>query len=310
MAWISSAPAATDAPETKADWLEFEALRAEDKNSSLQDLVQAIRRSGSIDALEDDDDAQDRGSELSQLSAEDAFEEIDERMHACGGPDGCYPFRVEQRYIELKDSEAGSLYLFLLLLSLFGKDAGPEDGAKLFEEVSAAAAQAYLGGNCRVADYYLFGAPRRSSPSQFRAALDDLCSKLGEGQGCRNDRSSLKDQKDAKLDLVVWQPFPDRRVGKLIAFGQCATGQDWRDKLSELQPSEFCAMWLRDMPAHGPVRLFFMPFRVDQAKWMEVSRRGGILFDRCRISFHASPLREDLAPRVSRWCQHVLGQIS
>src|SRR5262249_2280393 len=152
------------------------------------------------------------------------------------------------------------------------------DGSSLFEEVCAAAGAAYLGGRRAGARSLVFGAPRRSTPAGFRAAVDHLCAELGGGGGCRPP-ARLRPQRDSRLDVVVWRTFPDGRSGKVIAFGQCATGRGWPDKLEELQPRAFTALWLREPLGIEPLRLFFVPFRVDAERWEEASLRWGVLFD-------------------------------
>ena len=305
------APSASDGPETHADWLELRTLQAADRNSSIQDLVQVIRRTGTIETIAPDDEAedpQDRGSEKIQMVAEDAFVEIEDRYEACGGKRGTYPFQLHPQYIALRADPKKSIYLFLLLLSRFGKDVGPSglDGARLFEQVCVHAAATYFGGSERGVESYHFGAPRRITPRGFVDALNKMCERLGEGQGCRSDRLTLRDQKDAKLDLTVWRPFLDHRPGKLIGFGQCATGNDWTDKLTHLQPETFCSMWMLDNPAVTPVRLFFVPFRIEQRRWMDVARQGGIVFDRCRIANHADGIRSELRRELRKWTIQVL----
>jgi len=73
----------------------------------------------------------------------------------------------------------------MLLLSYFGVAAGPRGlrGATHFEELSAVAAQNYLGGAEGGAKAYHFGFPRRLHLKGFVDALDDLCLQLGEGDG-------------------------------------------------------------------------------------------------------------------------------
>ncbi len=305
------APAASEAREVHADWLELRALEAADHNSSIQDLVQVIRRTGTIEAIEEDDepeDPQDRGAEKTQVVAEDAFAEIEDRHTSCGGDRGAYPFRLRPQYIELRADPRKSLYLFQLLLSRFGKDAGPKgtDAARLFELLSLHAAAIYFGGAGSGVGGYHFGAPRRSTPRGFRDALNQMCRQMGEGQGCRVDRPNMSDQKDAKLDLTVWRPFGDNRPGKLMGFGQCATGKDWIDKLTHLQPEAFCGMWMLDTPAVPPVRLFFVPFRIEERRWLDAARQGGIIFDRCRIAVHARGIGRDLMRECADWTAHVL----
>ena len=62
--------------------------------------------------------------------------------------------------------------------------------------------------------------------------------------------------------LIAWLPFADRREGQIVCFGQCATGANWRDKLSELQPQDFAHKWLQDQFAAAPGKMFFMPHRI------------------------------------------------
>lgn len=309
-----SAPAASDPPELQADWLELLALSKDDKNSSLEDLVREHRRSGSTEAVGDPErieEITDAGSETSQAVAGDAFSELHDRYRACGGYATGYPFDVSERYIQAKRDFRKSIYTFLLLLSKFGKDAGPPgvDTADIFERVSATAAMEYFGGDRGGAKVYLFGFPRRLSPAGFRNALDDLCRQMGEGGGCR-DHPTRKDQKDAKLDLAVWRTFQDLRTGKLIGFGQCATGGDWPQKLTELQASEFCRKWMHDPPTVLPIRLFFVPFRFESKKWDHACIDGGILFDRCRISELARDADDELVASCTAWCENVIGSLA
>jgi len=95
-------------------------------------------------------------------------------------------------------------------------------------------------------------------------------------------------------------------VGKLIGFGQCATGHNWRTKLSELQTPAFWKKWITEPAAVDPVRMFFVPFRVEAIKWDDASIDGGILFDRCRIASLAANLDDALRRSCRRWTRHVL----
>ena len=307
-------PSVSSSSEELADWLELRALRSADRNSSIQDLVRALRRSGTADALdinddaEEDDYASDPRSEKAQAKAEEAFSEVEDRHAVCALVSGSsvYPFEVNDGYLELRSSEDAHVYLFLLLLSVFGKDAGPTDakGEALFEDVCAEALRSYFGGDPD-ARATVFGFPRRLLPSGFRDAVDALCQQIGEGGGCR-DRPRRKDQKDAKLDIVAWRDFADKRHGKLIGFGQCATGTHWRDKATELMPQQFCQMWLTDFPTVDPVRAFFIPFRLEQPLWFETCIKAGLVFDRCRIVGCSQNPPDDIARRCEEWANHVL----
>lgn len=114
--------------------------------------------------------------------------------------------------------------------------------------------------------------------------------------------------KDGGLDIAIWQSFPDGRPGRVIFFGQCATGKQWRTKFKDLIPQMWCEEWLTDIPPVSPTRLFYVPHRIGQDEWAGHSRLAGLLLDRCRIS-HCMPVpAEHLSRRLARWVNfHVVG---
>jgi hypothetical protein len=290
-----------------ADWLEIYALRSADRNSSIQDLARAINRDGTVE-----DRASDvrraKYDELALASAESAFEEVEDRSRACGGE---YPFAVHDDYIQLRASGEASPYMFLLLLSTTFHERGVKREAavrvKMFEEICADAGRSYFGG--ADASSRVFGFPRRTGNRNFSEALDAFCVDFGEGAGHKG-RPTLADKKDAALDVIVWRTFPDRRAGKLIAFGQCATGRNWRSKLTELQPDAFWDTWIRERPAHPPLRLFFTPYRLDEGSWFEDSRKAGLFFDRCRIVAHLQRRNAPAHKAATEWVRSARKALS
>jgi hypothetical protein len=303
-------PPATADRVTHADWLELQALAARDRNSSMQDFASALRSTGSSEQLEDEGAAEeidDRGGETTEPIAAAAFAEIEDRCTGCGGH---YPFELGEDFLQLKGKGRGAAYVFLLLLSTFGKDAAPAklNAPQLFEELSAVALGNCLGGQRNGVKTYHFGFPRRVGPPGFQEAVDKLCLSTGEGTACK-DRPTRKDQKDAALDLVAWRPFPDGRRAIVMAWGQCATGANWDGKLSEMQPAEWSAAWLRDRPVVLPLRTFFMPHCVADERWEPNALKGGVLFDRCRIAALAHPLPGELQAQCVRFNRHVIAEI-
>jgi hypothetical protein len=131
----------------------------------------------------------------------------------------------------------------------------------------------------------------------FAAAVNSLCSALGEGVQFRKKDSGPIRSKDDRLDIVVWRRFADRRAGSLIGFGQCKTGTSWEHELPRLNPKSFCDRWFDTPPVHLPVKLFFLTDRVVE-NWMTRSYDAGILFDRCRILEYA----QNLPPKLLRDC--------
>jgi hypothetical protein len=312
-------PSATGAPTEHADWLELEATGAADRNSSIQDLAGALRTGSSADDLSPEEAPnieeaadfepfalEETAGELTEPIAESAFAEVEHRSQSCGG---AYPFRVGRYSLQGTTTLADSTYVFLLLLSVFGKDAGPPglNVPQLFEEVSGVALANYLGGRRNAVETIQFGFPRRIGPPGFRDAVDHLCQKTGEGTGSK-DRPKRRDQKDAALDLVAWRRFPDKRRGIVMAWGQCATGKDWPDKLTQLAPDDWAAAWLLERPLVLPLRAFLVPHRIDDRDWDLYTIRGGLLFDRCRIAALARPLPQELRERCRHFNRYVIAE--
>jgi hypothetical protein len=263
-------PPATDDPVTHADWLELRALTLADSSASHADIVAELRRTGSVEAVDaeldahhpggggpdEDADAVDEGSETSQAIADAVFAELEDRVSSAVES---YPFAVDTDTVSAREDAARSLYVFLLCLSWFGgEEAAGVKPRQLFEDISAAVAGAYFGPST-LTSVCQFGFPRRIEPEGFRDALNSLCARIGEGLRSREGIRITRDQKDATLDLIVWKGFPDGRPGSLMGFGQCATGANWREKTSEMNPDVFSAMWCEQPFVSKPTRLSRFP---------------------------------------------------
>lgn len=273
----TSLPPNTSDPLALADWLELTALEAGDKNSSAGDLSAALQllagggNARAIDVMED-----------LEADVVDAIAEIEERQRHAGDH---YPFElVRGRVVQAREDYADHFaYLFCLVLSYFGysvRAGDPINPWHLFEDVALVAAKNFVSGEA-----VRFGALREGRT--FAEAVDELCVLLGEGNKYRA-RHALNPQDD-KLDLVAWRNFRDHRESKLILFGQCAAGANWTGKIAELQPQEWAEEWLYEMPVSPLVRSFYVPHRVPHNRWAYLSRRTGILFDRCRIAAWIPP---------------------
>jgi hypothetical protein len=300
------APSADDAIEDQADWIELRCVSDEGESTSLSDLIRQLRRSGTVE--------RDAGSEQSERLAEDVFSELDSRAKSCG--EDRYPFELDPHGIRRRQDFLDSPYIFQLLLTHFGivTPSGIPSPEKVFEEISAFAAGRYFGGEDPMA--FAFGFPRRYEHKNFHDALNNLCLRLEEGEGAslperepeRTERlAKILAQKDGGLDVVAWKQFPDRRAGKLVGFGQCACGKaDWRTKFTSLQPSNFFNLWLRKHFAVSPVRMFFVPRRVEQREWSDIAIQAGVLFDRCRITHHANGLSQPIVGECRAWIDYML----
>jgi hypothetical protein len=293
-----------DPPEVQADWLEWAALTKSPSFVSWTSYQSDLKQAGSVDALEvpEEQEEDDRFEDI----LNEVGHELSLRNTACGGKTGFYPYETTHDGIAYRRNGSDLTYRFLLLLSLLGKDAGPNGSypERLFEELCSLALHEYLGGATAGLDRAVFGFPRRVLPKHFPNALDELCRKLGEGNGS-SGRKPESNQKDAKLDLVAWRTFPDGRRGKLIGFGQCATGDDWADKALELQPKKWCGLWMRDSAGVDPFPSLFIPHRPDEDRWLTAAHYGGVLFDRCRIAWLVPSPPGQLAQDIQKWVDRV-----
>ena len=291
------APTASGSVTEHADWLEMAALKSPDRSISMEALVGVVRRGGSVDGIADGDHT-DRGSEISQQIADDAFLEIENRKAACNGS---YPFSVSGRALSVRDGAENSMYTLMLLLSSVAPTSGHTGTAVLFERICTHAAREYFGGATSGVEAWRFGSPRKSPHVTLNQAIDHICKELAEGGGCADRKKGKRNKGDGGLDIVAWKAFPDKKVGKLIAFGQCAGGKtDWEVKASELDGVKFAKKWFREPFAVDPLRVFFIPRWVDSGDWRDIGIDAGIVFDRGRIAAYANQVDTALITDCNR----------
>jgi hypothetical protein len=277
-----------------ADWLELLATQAADHSSSSGDLQSALTTAAVV-----------RREKL-EAKILSVFAELESRSRACGD---AYPFLIDGAVLEAKaDLSQSSSYLFCLALSYFGwsKKRSWEinvDPWLLFEELSAIAAAEFIGGKVR-----RFGTSRlpASKKGVFKSAVDQLCVDLDEGVKFRPQ--PIRWKKDDKVDLVAWRDFADKKRSKLIMFGQCSGGDNFKDKLSDLDPDAFWRKWMSESNVSPHLKSFYIPHRIPREDWDNQGRDCGIIFDRCRVSHWA--FRRNAAvlgdARYRRWCRHIL----
>ena len=220
-----------------------------------------------------------------------------------------YPFEHDRQGNVLKRLGPGTrskkqlVYIYLLLGTRLNMNnnrvhAGI-DGTALMEEMSAHVLKNYLGS--RNARFHVFGTSNQDRANAFHDKVDILCNELGEGGRFRNLNGGQVLARDAGLDIVSWIPFEDRTPGQLIVFGQCKTGTDWRNHTSDLDPSRFNKLWMKEPFLVDPVRAYFVSESVDRSNWKKSSIEAGLLFDRCRLVLHCGGLSGDLLSRIRKW---------
>ena len=233
---------------------------------------------------------------------ESAFSEIERRIEAC---DGRYPFQVDStatalRYLPISNDCKHLAYKCLLLATRLNMSSNRIhagiDGTNLMEWISANVARRYLGDR---AESLVFGTAE--SAPDFPRRVESLCHSIGEGGGFENRSGNSRRVKDDKLDVVAWKAFADRREGKLVAFGQCKTGTNWKRDVTQLQPGNFCSKWFKSQPVLEPLRMFFISEALPSFDWRNQSVDAGLLFDRCRIVDFFESIDTDLLASINAW---------
>lgn len=266
-----------------ADKAELRALQSSTMAYSLDDFRVELRQMGPNQEVVEDQD------ETMSLAVEDARRELNTRAKVLGSG---YPFALDSLLVNADSAwVSNATYVFLLLATVLTWN-GRRTGIKLFEEVVAQALGAYIGGQS-----LRFGSPRTPPvPANASLALNHLARRLGERRA--SDTSVLPTDQDMGLDAVAWKDFPDRHPGKVILFGQCATGPRWREKIGE--PS--LDRWRGYIAYRAtPVRVFAVPWTADTALREAMHGRGAIVFDRLRIAGCVPDARVD--GKLLRWCR-------
>lgn len=316
---IFSAPAPhRDNLSKLADFAELCALRERDGEVSQVDLIRRIAKAGDDDS---DGSGVQSGAKIEAI-VEEVFQELELRGKHCGKER--YPFLLSEtgtRTKCVKRLRKHYFYLFLLLSTRLNMGTNRThaniDGTQLFEQLSKEVLMRFLGYPDKRVRGIVHGKGRynddedEDSPAKqtFSLAITKLCDEIKEGIGFtqRNDFNPKK--KDDKLDIVAWREFSDLRFGRLIFFGQCKTGSNWKHDLGKLQPEGFISKWFIQNVAVPPVRSYFVSDRVC-SDWYENSVDGGVFFDRCRIIDYCDQIQKVTLDRIVAWTEAALKSIN
>ena len=151
----------------------------------------------------------------------------------------------------------------------------------------------------------------RDSTSKLLAVVDSMISALSERKGYGVDDYSSLDANEAGVDLVWHLPFADQRSGNPVYLAQCASGNNWTEKLGQPDMSD----WEKIIDfANKPNKAFSLPFALDDRELRWRSNSTGLILDRYRILAHGIPERAwlpaDLRERIVTWLEPRLAWIS
>lgn len=299
-----------DLPSAQAECHEladFAELLAWDKGSvSTREIAAYLGRLSENDHNVGCDDNDDENAD----EIDEVMVELGRRAGACGGG---YPFVLEMegtvlRHAPNNKGHRSHIYHYLLLSTRLNMTTdrvhAKIDGADLLEEIAAETLRCYLGA--QRARTMVFGT---ATPGKFKEKVNHLCRELGEGGAFRTMDTGSVDANDDKLDTVSWLPFADKSRSQLIIFGQCKTGTNWRDMLTQLQPTDFIKRWMSEPYMHDPLRAFCVAEAVYRSRWAGYSVYSGLLFDRCRIVDFCENLNKDLLAKIKKWSAAALGSV-
>lgn len=223
-----------------------------------------------------------------------------------------YPFAIEGGSLVHKPSK-GMLYEALLGITQ-AETLTEGDHTILprwFERIAVVTAQSFLGPDS-VARHT--GWPRPWTDKKgFKAVVDMLNGLTGKRSGewhwqpasDRPSDPSTTDVKDGGVDVVAWIPHRDDRTGQLYLLGQCACGNDWPNKYSDIDLDDL-EQWA-EISVVTPIKSFFTPYRVATPTMRDASRKAGVVFDRIRIvSVLRHSHREKVIGRLPRIFQRLV----
>lgn len=205
--------------------------------------------------------------------------------------DGHYPFRRQDNALEYHPSET-LVYEFCLVTATTTERDNPEL-ARIFEQLATLLCRRYLGPEGRAEH---IGWPRENRP-RFREVAEQLHERSGEWlwrpePGLPEDPLP-RDAKDEGLDFAAWIHNLDDRPGHLFLLGQCACGDNWPNKLTELNV-ERLRRWFHPACHVPATRAFCAPFHLTDQNLIDASKRAGIVFDRIRLTLLAETAPDDI----------------
>jgi hypothetical protein len=282
-----------------ADWIEGCVTFAE-REVSQNDVVDVLHEN----YLTTKTDAQSAKNDAA-TRVKGAWREL-ERRSLCLGLSA--PYRVNglrvQRVHEWEETPAFSFCLLVALLPVYRKafkkfkKKGYTKQGELFEQLTSAAL-ASLGWRVHGVGW------SKSQANSVKAKVEALAKFLGvHPLDGATQRWTAPKAKDAGLDLVCQYPFRDGWGGRPILMTQCASGDNWEDKLHTPELEH----WKKLLDIHtDPKRGLSMPFAIKADRFRRAGFRAGfiLLLDRHRLAVpDKSPadwVPDPLRKEISDW---------
>ena len=271
-----NSPLPTDTRSRHADWLETLCLARSRGRVTRADVLRLLDRfddGGHVVEIEEET-GDELDSEILEGErsgrADEVLTELEYRERILGAR---YPFALEMMDVDWslrrrneqddpKTTAARSSYLFCLLACAIRDQrvsgAGTSDLTKQIPDLfQAIATKAAAGALCGEAISFGWPRPERTG---FRQALQGASRRLGLGRVLDEvPLWSSGKEKDASIDVIAWRDLVDKRPGKLVLFGQVASGNDWTEKSVKNDISIFLS-WFSEQPTKHYLPAIFIPF--------------------------------------------------
>lgn len=208
-------------------------------------------------------------------------EEIERRAAILGE---AYPFTLDDGRLSYLRGNLRVYEFFLAICNSTTLTTGEHAHLpRVFERVAARLVSAYFGSR---AQFIHTGSPRDPEVGvAFREAMRHVAGRTGEwAWGADDHLPEAQQQGDEGCDFVVCLDAADeRQVGQLFVVGQCACGNNWQTKYSDLNIKRL-GKWFNPLAVVDPVRSFATPHHIVDALLREGSREAGLFFDRARLT--------------------------
>ncbi|QTH19565.1 hypothetical protein HRJ34_14365 [Rhizorhabdus wittichii] len=266
---------------------------------------QVVTKGDVVDLLMENQICPDTNQDLAHLIADEGWDEMDRRKRWGGVPD--YVTMTGSRIESGRTWQDDPVRSFLVLLSILriypewakGHQAHGVQG-DLFEKVVEQICPHLLPG---WTTYRAGWSP--DDTKNIPGIVAALCERIYTAGAADLDDWLLTAGNDGGLDLVCYREFPDQREAAPMFFLQCASGKNWRTKVSTPNPD----LWQKLLNAAvRPSTGIAAPFVVDPKELKTAALIGQIVvFDRLRllsaVQGGALQLEDELSAEVIAWMQ-------
>lgn len=278
-----------------ADWLEANILFDEPE----------ITKSAVVDMLIEGQICPGDQQDLAYQIASEGWYELSRRKQWGGLPENVSitgsRIKTENRW---EDDPIWSFFVLLSVLRIYPDWANEHQDyvfqGNLFEKVVETICPALLPG---WTSYRTGWSP--DNTKNIPVIVEELCQRLFvKGATDLEDWLGPK-SKDDGLDIVCYRPFEDEREALPVFFLQCASGNNWRNKVSTPDP----VLWQKYLnSAVQPSTGIVAPFVIEEKELKKAALTGQVIvFDRLRmlsaVRMESVELATDLLDDLINWLQ-------